>query len=209
MDQRASIQDCNDKFNLVLVGDDDVGKTSILTRLSMNTFKSDQKITKNIECYRKEFISDDKVFLFKLWDTPSHEKNQLSRTFYQKADCILIVSSITSRESFNSITKWVNSLSEIIDTKSIKMALISNKVDLEEERQVGLDEIRQKAEEMEVQYYEVSACTGYGIEDSFEDIFKRVIDSVYNKGEGHDGNEDEENDNDAGSCRCFRSCSII
>lgn len=148
---RSSIPSYNDKFNIMVVGDNNVGKTSILERFCNGTFNRNFETTKEIEYYNKEYNYDNKMFLFKLWDTVSQEKFMKisrARAFYQKADCIIIVSSINNRESFLNISKWVKHIADNIEITAIPLIIINNKVDLEDERQVGLDEIRQKAEEL-------------------------------------------------------------
>ena len=146
---RSSIPSYNDKFNIMIIGDDNVGKTSILDKFCNGSFKPTFQSSKEIEYHNKEYSYEGNIFLFKLWDTVSHNKfEKISKAFYEKSDCIIIVSSINNRESFLNISKWVKNIAENIDIGAIPLVILSNKVDLEDERQVGLDEIHQKAEEL-------------------------------------------------------------
>ena len=210
---RCSIPTYNDKFNVMVIGDDDTGKTSILERYGNGTLKQKKKSTKNIEYYTKEFHYEGKLFLFKLWDTVSHEKfMKISRAFYQKADCIVIVSSINNRESFYNISKWVKNIADNIDINTLPLVLISNKVDLEDERQVGLDEIRQKAEELNIEYYETSAMTGYGLNECFNEVFKKVIKGIYKDSINILKEKEQlllEKDKEEGSSQSLMGCIII
>ena len=80
-----------------------------------------------------------------MWDSVSKNKfNSISKEFYQKADCIILICAINDRESFLNINKWKNNINNNIDIDNIEMILIGNKCDLEDERQVGLDEILKK-----------------------------------------------------------------
>ena len=210
---RSSMSTYNDKFNVMLIGDDGVGKTSLLERYGNGTFKSDLRTSRTVEYYNKEFKYEGKLFLFKLWDTVSLEKfMKISRAFYQKADCIIIVSSIGNRESFLNISKWVKNISDNIAINSIPIVLMINKVDLEYERQVGLDEIRQKAEELNVEYFETSAMTGYGIQESFQEIFKKVVLGIYKDNDNINQLEREEmetdKDKEEGSAQSLVGCNI-
>ena len=55
------------------------------------------------------------------------------------------------------------------------MILIGNKCDLEDETQVGLDEIVKKNEELKIECFETSLITGEGIEESFETLFTKFL----------------------------------
>ena len=87
-----------------------------------------------------------------------------------------------------------------------------NKVDLEYERQVGLDEIRQKAEELNVEYFETSAMTGYGIQENFQEIFKKVVLGIYKDNDNINQLEREEmetdKDKEEGSSQSLVGCNI-
>ena len=137
---------------------------------------------------------------------------KISRAFYQKADCIVIVSSINNRESFYNISKWVKNIADNIDINTLPLVLISNKVDLEDERQVGLDEIRQKAEELNIEYYETSAMTGYGLNECFNEVFKKVIKGIYKDSINILKEKEQlllEKDKEEGSSQSLMGCIII
>lgn len=177
---KTGIPTFSDKFNVMIVGDAEVGKTRILERYCRGVFKTEQKPTRGIDQLTKEFTFNGDSFLFKVWDTIKAVKlERLLKAYYFKADCILVVCSIDNRESLTNTQKWVDIIAEIIDIKTINMILIANKCDLEDERKIGLDEVRQKAEELNMDYFETSALSGYGIDKAFESLFKKVIKGVY------------------------------
>ena len=111
-----------------------------------------------------------------MWDSVSKNKfNSISKEFYQKADCIILICAINDRESFLNINKWINNINNNIDIDNIEMILIGNKCDLEDETQVGLDEIVKKNEELKIECFETSLITGEGIEESFETLFTKFL----------------------------------
>lgn len=59
----------SDKFNIMIIGDEKVGKTAILERHLKKTFLSERKQTIGIEHYDKIIKFDNKDYLFKIWDT--------------------------------------------------------------------------------------------------------------------------------------------
>ena len=169
----------SDKFNVMIIGDDKVGKTSILKKFGNINEEEESKFTR-VENYNKEFKYKDEIYLFRLWDTVSKDKfNSISKAFYQKADCIILICAINDRESFLNINKWIDNIKNNIELEHIEMILIGNKCDLEDERQVGLDEIVKKGEDFKIESFETSAKTGEGVGDAFETLFTKVLKKVY------------------------------
>ena len=169
----------SDKFNVMIIGDDKVGKTSILKKFGNINEEEKSKFTR-VENYNKEFKYKDEIYLFRLWDTVSKDKfNSISKAFYQKADCIILICAINDRESFLNINKWIDNIKNNIELEHIEMILIGNKCDLEDERQVGLDEIVKKGEDFKIESFETSAKTGEGVGDAFETLFTKVLKKVY------------------------------
>ena len=195
----------SDKFNVMIIGDDKVGKTSILKKFGNINEEEESKFTR-VENYNKEFKYKDEIYLFRLWDTVSKDKfNSISKAFYQKADCIILICAINDRESFLNINKWIDNIKNNIELEHIEMILIGNKCDLEDERQVGLDEIVKKGEDLKIESFETSAKSGEGVEDAFETLFTKVLKKVYQKNKKSKknvGKEDTNNSSDS-SQSCF------
>jgi small GTP-binding protein len=195
----------SDKFNVMIIGDDKVGKTSILKKFGNINEEEKSKFTR-VENYNKEFKYKDNIYLFRLWDTVSKDKfNSISKAFYQKADCIILICAINDRESFLNINKWVDNIKNNIELENIEMILIGNKCDLEDERQVGLDEIVKKGEDFKIESFETSAKTGEGVEDAFETLFTKVLKKVYQKNKKSKKNviKEEKDTSSDSSQTCF------
>ena len=181
----------SDKFNVMIIGDDKVGKTSILKKFGNINEEEKSKFTR-VENYNKEFKYKDNIYLFRLWDTVSKDKfNSISKAFYQKADCIILICAINDRESFLNINKWVDNIKNNIELENIEMILIGNKCDLEDERQVGLDEIVKKGEDFKI--------------ESFETLFTKVLKKVYQKNKKSKKNviKEEKDTSSDSSQTCF------
>lgn len=105
----------------------------------------------------------------------------------------------------------VKHIAENIDIGAIPLVILSNKVDLEDERQVGLDEIRQKVEELKFEYYETSALSGYGINEAFNAIFKNVVCGVYKEDNKEKEEKEElaiEKEREEGSSQSLNGCIV-
>lgn len=111
---------------------------------------------------------------FDIWDTAGQEKfRSIVRIYYQRANAALIVFDLTKRETFEKAVKWIDELRDQCD-EVIQICLLGNKSDLVEEREIPLEEILQKCKEKEVIYREVSAKTGKGVKEAFEDLFNKI-----------------------------------
>ena len=195
----SNSESLQDYFSIVMVGDENVGKTSILSKYCNNKFPLTKKKHKSLDIYKKSLEYNGNEFRLKLWDTQYNESNfKLNRQIYERADCIIFVCAINNKNSFTNLDNWYQILSENIDMTNKQMMIIANKSDLDDDRVVGNDEIRQKAEEIDVPFFEVSAMDGSGLQEAFDSMIKRVVSNAY-KGESKELKLDE-NNNSSGNC---------
>ena len=75
------------------------------------------------------------------------------------------------------------------EIEQLYIILVGNKIDLEEKRVVTREEAEKYAEDNNINYLEVSAKTGEGILDLFNEVTKGTMDKVFND---QDNNEDKE-----------------
>jgi small GTP-binding protein len=57
------------KYKIVVLGDTSVGKTSIINKLIYDKYYEDGQPTIGIDFVSKQFLVDEKVIKFQLWDT--------------------------------------------------------------------------------------------------------------------------------------------
>ena len=81
--------------------------------------------------------------------------------FYHKADAFVIVYDITKQSSFVELTQWLDTIDRETNPKNrgMKVMLIGNKADLEDDREVSYDEGRRFAEKRQMGFFEISAKT--------------------------------------------------
>ena len=91
-----------------------------------------------------------------IWDTAGQERFRgITKMYYRDSHAAIVVYDITSSESFEIATKWVQELRD--NVSKIEILLAGNKSDLEEERIVNLEEVEAFASKHEVTFCEVSA----------------------------------------------------
>ena len=97
----------NNYSKLILIGDINVGKTSIVKRFIFNEFKDNNK-TNICDFYTKTIkLNNNQDFKFKIWDTYGQEKfRSLDKVFYHDCVIAILVYDITSKESFENIKNY-------------------------------------------------------------------------------------------------------
>ena len=213
-----------DKFNIIMMGDEGVGKTDILKNLSKkkynkfkniyiddNNEKNSHLIKQNInqdilEKISLEFNSEDKIFLIKIWNYCYISDTQLINDFMKKADAFIIVYSVKDKKSFNNIERWITEAKNKTSSKKIQFFILGNNCDEINERQVGIDEIKQFVEKDNYKFFEISSTNKEDLEESFNEIFSDVINTVYSDS---DFSELEVERKNKRCCECCKKCFIF
>ena len=109
-----------------------------------------------------------------LWDPSRSER--LSRSFsnmYRRYHGVFLVFDLASSESFYRVGEHMRQI-KLAAAPHIVILLVGNKADLCEVRQVFDNEIINMAEELGVQYFEVSALSGSMVEECFWKMIELV-----------------------------------
>lgn len=216
-----------DKFNIIMMGEEGVGKTDILKELSKNKYEKFSNIYLNngqipnedlkkeninqniIEKIALEYISEDKNYLIKIWNYCYISDTRLINDFMNKADAFIIVYSVVDKKSFNNLDRWITEAKRKTNSKNIKFFIIGNNCDEINERQVGIDEIRQFVEKDNYKFFEISSINQKDLEDSFNEIFLDIINTVYSESGYSELSGDDENGKNKKCCCCCKKCSIF
>ena len=162
-------------FKILTIGDGGVGKTSILRRYVENKFLKHHLSTIGIDFLSKTLKIKDKEIKLKIWDTAGQERyRQITSHIYKDADGIILVFDVTSEESFNQITDWMEQIKNNVSKEEINLILIGNKCDLAD-RMVEKERGEDMAKKLKIKYFETSALTGQGINEAFEELAKQIF----------------------------------
>ena len=121
----------------IIIGDSNVGKTSILLRLVRNEF-DDQSMptlgagfkTKEVTYY--DMHTERRTMKLSIWDTAGQEKfDSLTKLYFNGTEAALIVYDVTSELSFEKVRKWVRDLDDHEASSKTKIAkfIVGNKID--------------------------------------------------------------------------------
>ncbi|KAI9252583.1 GTP-binding protein Ryh1 [Helicostylum pulchrum] len=158
------------KFKLVFLGEQSVGKTSLITRFMYDTFDNTYQATIGIDFLSKTMYLDDRTIRLQLWDTAGQERfRSLIPSYIRDSSVCVVVYDITNRNSFSNTSKWIDDVRAERGTDVI-IVLVGNKTDLNDKRQVTVDEGEKKAKEYNIMFIETSAKVGYNVKALFRKI---------------------------------------
>jgi len=157
-------------------GDSTVGKT-YLTRRYIKDPKIDYTLTTiGVEFLKtKRILSDGNKYKVTIYDTAGQERyRSISLNSMRHCDGVILVYDITNRESFNSISTWMNNIYDIKE-KDFPLILIGNKSDLKNQREVTTEEGLEAAEQYKIKFFETSAKEGINVEQSIDELLNIMI----------------------------------
>uniref|UniRef100_A0A671USV1 RAB41, member RAS oncogene family n=1 Tax=Sparus aurata TaxID=8175 RepID=A0A671USV1_SPAAU len=158
------------KFKLVFLGEQSVGKTSLITRFMYDSFDNTYQATIGIDFLSKTMYLEDRTIRLQLWDTAGQERfRSLIPSYIRDSAAAVVVYDIANLNSFQQTSKWIDDVRTERGSDVIIM-LVGNKTDLADKRQITTEEGEQRAKELNVMFIETSAKTGYNVKQ----LFRRV-----------------------------------
>jgi small GTP-binding protein len=163
-------------IKIILVGDSQVGKSSLLLRYSDNYYDTNSLATIGLDLRLKTEEINGKIAKIQLWDTAGQERfKTVTQGFYRGAHGIMIVYDVTDMTSFENVNRWY----EDIHTKtqgSCVVFLVGNKVDNHEKRLISMEEGEALANKHGMVYFETSAKSSQGVQSVFRNLLTTLVD---------------------------------
>ena len=166
------------KYKLILLGDQGVGKSCILNRFLNDTFIEDYQATIGLDFQSKNVQIENQNIHLLLYDTAGQEKfRSLIPMYTRDANIILLVYDISNKDTFNHLPDWIRDLTNV-NINEIIFVIVANKIDLNAQRAVTLEEGQKFAEEHDFLFQEISAKTGIGFPELF---YKKLFEKIRTK----------------------------
>ena len=165
-----------DKFYITLLGESNVGKTSISYFHKEKTFDKSSFTDEIINSHFKKlkFVGDDDEYNFKIIDIPGEERyKNIIQASIGISDGLLLIFSVDNMESFNKINDWIKVINDKINSKEKALILVGNKIDTNK-REVKKEETEELARNLRIKYRETSAKTGEGIDEVFQELYYEI-----------------------------------
>lgn len=158
------------KYKLVFLGDQGVGKTSIITRFMYDSFDKNYQATIGIDFLSKTMYLEDRTVRLQLWDTAGQERfRSLIPSYIRDSSVAVVVYDITNRASFLNTSKWIEDVRNERGNDVI-IILVGNKTDLSEKRQVSVEEGEDRSGKEGIMFIESSAKAGFNIKALFRKL---------------------------------------
>ena len=159
-----------------LLGDSQVGKTSICDALLNLEFTTDTTTTVGILKYETKFpLKNGKNIKLILWDSAGEERfRAVAMSSLKAVKGIVLVFDVTSKVSFQNINMWLDEINNNCNNPCL--VLFGNKIDLDQKlREVTPEEIKKFCQEKNLSYFETSAKDGDNIDYVFSYAAEKLL----------------------------------
>eukprot|EP01115_Flamella_aegyptia_P004505 TRINITY_DN194_c0_g1_i2.p1 TRINITY_DN194_c0_g1~~TRINITY_DN194_c0_g1_i2.p1 ORF type:complete len:201 (-),score=32.16 TRINITY_DN194_c0_g1_i2:36-638(-) len=161
------------ELKLLIIGDADVGKSSLLLRYVDDTFQ-ESFITLGVDFKQKKVQVSGKTVNLIIWDTAGQERfRTITSSFFRGADGVIITYDVTNKATYENVPNWLQEIDHYTEDTVYKV-IVGNKKDNENERAVDFTTAKEYALDLGLDIYETSAKTGEGVNDMFINIATKM-----------------------------------
>jgi len=162
------------RFKVIILGDTDAGKTSFLNKyIYGNMGQTRPNLSIGTEFYAKDVVIDDFEVSLIFFDPGGQDIKILRNLYYKDASGVILTFDLTNRETFDKLSEIYDHVS--INVGQVPFLLIGTKADLVDKRKISMNEANKFAAEKGIIYFETSAFTGQGIDESIGYLIRLMI----------------------------------
>lgn len=161
------------KKKICLLGSFAVGKTSLIERFVYDRFDEKYLTTIGVKISQKLLppIQDPESgemfqHLFLIWDIAGLDKfDKVTRSYLRGASGAIAVTDLTRPDTIDGLTETCDEFLSL--NPDAKLFIVGNKLDIFEDNQKTVNELRETAESFSTHYIVTSAKTGEQVENAF------------------------------------------
>ena len=153
------------QFKVPMIGDANVGKTSIVSRFTTANFEGETEPTVGVSTANIAIDVRGEKIEMSIWDTAGQEKfRSLVPLYTRHAALLILVFDMSSKESFAGVETWVTKIKEEMGV-TCPIFLCGNKCDLPD--LVDEADVKKVAERDDMRVFFTSALQGTGVKELF------------------------------------------
>jgi len=166
----ASVPIFDNYMKILVWGDVKVGKSAILDRFCKNTFTESHYSTVGLEFSIKTLDINNYTVKFAVYEYKGYlHPHRPSSGEYRGAHACMVVYDVTNQESFAHVKNWIDEIKQTFSPE-MPIILVGNKCDLLSEREVSVEDAKEFAEQMNLNFLEISAKDAINIEEAFSKL---------------------------------------
>jgi small GTP-binding protein len=155
-------------YKVLLIGDGNVGKTSLVRRFCEDKFEESRILTMGVDFQIKTVQLGERIIRLSIWDVAGQERFRTFRDqFYVGTLAVALVYDVTAPATFFNLPRWRD---EVLSVEpNVPMVVIGNKVDLGPVVPPGEAEGWARIEG-QMPFLQTSALTGENVEAFFQGL---------------------------------------
>jgi small GTP-binding protein len=163
---------------IVLIGDESVGKTSMIRRFVLDKFDDKYISTLGTKVTKRNLTIRESTAIynitFMIWDVMGQKRfEKIQSVAFKNAQGGFIVCDVTKPKSLEHIEVWLELLYRV--TRDIPLVFIANKADLVDQKVVEESQVQELSQKFGVPYYFTSAKTGENVNKAFFSLGKLMV----------------------------------
>ena len=170
-------------LSLLTIGNQEVGKTAILSQFIDNIF-----IQNTVRTTGQEFKVVERTIKIegkdvkqkvKIWDSSGQERfRDIVVSSAKNTNGIFLIYDVTSQKTFDDLQGWIDTIEKAKDLKTFPFIIMANKIDLKDKRVITQEQGKAFAASKNMPYFETSAKTGEGLYEALDYLITAATKSV-------------------------------
>ena len=164
-------------FKGIIVGDTNVGKTSIVHRFLHAERPQHVHLTVGVDFGIRIVRVGDICIKLQIWDTAGQEMyRSIASAYYRNSAGCIVMFDVSNMRSFHSLQHWIYDICKA--APDVRCIVVGNKKDLVDKRIVNATTAMEFASSIGAQYTETSVSDGKSVNNMFQMITQRIYEEL-------------------------------